>query len=212
MVEIQAGLSQRRNGVCSGRVGVMKALGTVRAGVAAGVALAMAVPVVGAALAVTSPTAAASGTLTTFDGNCSTAGTFSVAPSVGFIPQTGVHHYAGSGVCSGTLDGAAIVSAPVTFEGSAPEVYSCGVNTDVKEPVVLTFFPGSAHAESLHAFQTLVGAGSIYVPLIQGASSGDAYGILTVPFNSQTLTECLAQGVSSLPISITISTISTLDG
>jgi hypothetical protein len=161
----------------------MEKLRTFGAGVAAGVALAIAVPVVGVALAITAPVAAAS-TLTTFNGNCSTAGTFSVTPSVGFIPQTGVHQYVGSGLCSGTLDGAAIASAPVTYEGSAPGVYSCGINTDVKEPVVLTFFPGTAQAESLHAFQTLVGAGSVYVPLIQGASSGYAYGILTVPFNS----------------------------
>jgi hypothetical protein len=212
MVEIEAGLSPRPNGVGSDRAAIRKRLRAFRAGVAAGIALAIAVPVVGVALAIVPPLAAASGTLTTFDGNCSTAGTFSVTPSVGFILQTGVHHYVGSGLCSGMLDGVAIVSAPVTYEGSAPGIYSCGVNGDVKEPVVLTFFPRTAHAKSLHAFQTLVGAGSIYVPLIQGASSGYAYGILTVPFNSQTLTECLAQSVSSLPISITIATITTLEG
>jgi hypothetical protein len=191
---------QRQRGAVGPRAGVrrFRALGAVVA--------------VGVVLAITAPAANASRPLTTFDGNCATAGTFSVKPTVGFVPRTGVHRYVGAGLCSGTLDNVVISAVPVTYTGSAPGVYSCGLNGDVKEPVVLTFYPGTTRARSLHAFQTLAGAGSVYVPLIEGASNGYAYGVLTVPFNSQTLAQCAPERLSSTAISINISTMTTLKG
>jgi hypothetical protein len=149
----------------------------------------------------------------TFEGGCATQGTVTITPPSGFLLHTAAHHYDGKGQCSGTIDGQAVSSAPVTYVGGAPSgLHSCPLNSSTRGPAVLTFFPGTGQAKSIRVFQSTTGTGVIYTPIIKGATRGLAWGVLSLPFTAATLTACANNANGSAPITITFSTLTPLTG
>jgi hypothetical protein len=145
-----------------------------------------------------------------FDGSCSVQGTVGFSPPVTNTTQSLAVVYDATGSCSGTLNGNRVSSTPVTLHHSGNSEGSCfGAQTTGPGHGAITFADG-AEIPYTFTFQA-IGTEILFKLYGQRSGAADGHGsFLTTRTPSDTALKCAGQGVSQLPMDMTIDTSSPL--
>ena len=137
----------------------------------------------------------------TVSGECNIAGTATFSPNgLTATPQTLSYNFGGTGTCTGTLNGAPILNAPVSAGANGTGTLSCAGAVATGGTGVL-IFPN--HNVTINFGIDLVGTGSEVEFVITGNGGGNGVGHATFGENALRATECAnASGVNSLGFAV----------
>lgn len=145
-----------------------------------------------------------------FAGDCSVQGTNKFSPPATNTQQPLTISYDGSGTCNGTLNGRKVSNAPVKMHNTGHSNGSC-LHAETTGPGrgTMTFADGTTIRFSFE-FTFVFSEGDISY---RGQRSGSGHGhgtFLTQRTPPDTTAKCAGQGVSELPLDITLTTDSPL--
>jgi hypothetical protein len=139
----------------------------------------------------------ASASAATVTGECNIAGTATFSPNgLTATPQTLTYNFGGNGTCTGTLNGAPIIQAPVSAGATGTGTLSCAGAVATGGTGQLSF-PNQGVTIGFHI--DLVGVGSEVAFTITGNGGGNGVGHASFGSNALRATECNSPtGVNNL--------------
>jgi hypothetical protein len=154
----------------------------------------------------------ASAATATLSGNCQFSGPITPQPPITLVPKTGSHFsYHATGSCSGTLDGAAVTSAPVTvaFDNVSTLFDTCELGPDFNLHGTL-----KAGSDTFGIVINLPRIALVGPFLLTTNGGGLAIGGATFspPDALAALQQCAGSGVSTATLAANFSTLSALVG
>ncbi len=177
-------------------------------------AVAMVFGIAGTAAGVTP--AGANPTPGTFSGSCNFSGPIKPDPPITVIPKSGSKFsYAGTGTCTGTLDGAAVTTAPdsVTFMNVSTAFDTCEFGPDFNLAGQLTIVTASTEVNFavVISLARLAVAGPFSVTTT-GGGEGLGTATFTPPSTAGALQQCAGSGISTATLAGSFNTTAPLVG
>jgi hypothetical protein len=155
--------------------------------------------------------AASASAITSFNGQCDLSGTSAFAPALAVTPLERGYDFAGTGTCTGTLDGTAVDGAAVSATVSGSGTLSCLGSSSSGGAGVLTF---TDLGKSLGFRLDLAGAGSEVALHVRGNNGGDGVGRASFLAGAgpETAAACAGAGAQALDFSASLRSLTVLKG
>jgi hypothetical protein len=160
--------------------------------------------------------AAADATPGTFSGSCQFSGPIVPSPPITVVPKSGSRFsYAGTGTCTGTLDGTAVTAAPdtVTFTNDSTLFDTCEFGPDVGLAGQLVI--GAAADRAQFAVTINLARLALAGPFelaTTGGGAGIGTATFTPPSSTGAVTQCAATGIGTATLGGNFTTTAQLVG